>query len=165
MGSRTCSTTSVARRVAGGPMTGSTPHEAGPQRTDRQDERGRLVERRRRLRDATGPRERRAGRVVDGNPRAPLVFGERGVQRVEQLGGGGGVACRRANEVALAGDAGGDRREVVRARIEPLLDFRLDAGDRLGVGRAEPDTLERPAAEGDGQCRDEARADDPAERG
>ena len=78
-----------------------------------------------RLRDATGPRERGAGRVVDGDPRAPLVFGQRGVQRVKQLGGGGGVARRRTNEIGLAGGAAGNRREIVRARIESLLDFRL----------------------------------------
>jgi hypothetical protein len=45
-----------------------------------------------------------------------------------------------------------------------LLDFRFDASDRVGVGRAEPDALECPAAEADGQRRDEARADDPAKR-
>ena len=140
------------------------PREAGAERAGGDQKRRRAVERPREIRDEAGPRQRSSGRVVNGNARVSLVLSQRGVERVEEPRGGGGVARGRANQVALAGGAGGNGAEVVGARIEALLSLRFDARDRLRIGGAEPQALERPAAGGDGQRGDESREDDPAER-
>ena len=54
--------------------------------------------------------------------------------------------------------------ELVRARVEPLLGLRFDAGNRFAVRRAEAHALERPAGGSHRERGNEARANDSAER-
>ena len=140
--------------------------EAGTKRAGGHQKRRRAVEWPREIRDESGPRQRSTGRVVDGYARVSRVFSQRGVERVEETRGGGGVAWGRANQVALAGGSVACRPPTAVAPMyegagAPVADKDLPLREDIRLlGRM----LERPAAGGDGQRGDESREDDPAER-
>ena len=105
--------------------------------------------------DAAGPRDRRAGRVVDGDAgAAPDPRATR--HRARRTAAAAAAVSRGAARIRSrsAGRARGDRRRDLSALASnALLRLGLDPGDRVVVGRAEPDALEAQAAGRDGQRR------------
>ena len=161
-----CSTTTVATRTPPR-MTASMRIRPRTERAGRDDQASRAEhDLFGQVGNAPGPRQRRAGGVVDRDAGAPAILvGHRGRDRIEQPLERRGIARRGARVSGSAARARGDRPQRGGAGVEALPQFGFDAAERRSVVSAEARALEAVADQAGGQRGGEAGAHDAQDEG